>query len=224
MWIIFTIIVFYIARWFAKRFPHPLNNPLLLSISLIVSSLLFLGTSYDDYYDGTRYLSYLLQPAIVAMAYPVYVQLPHIRENWKIILLSCTAGSLFSMISGGMLALWMGADLHLIASILPKSVTMPIAMAISVQLEGDAAIAAVLVLLAGLIGAILAYPIYNLLGIKTSLARGLTIGNVSHALGTSQAMEQSTQDAAYSSLALVICGIITSIFAPLIYSIILFFT
>ncbi len=221
MWIMLTIIVFYMARWFAKRYPHPLNNPLLISISFIVSVLLFLAIPYDDYYAGTRYLSYLLQPAIVAMAYPVYIQLPHIRSNWKIILLSCSVGSLFSMFTGGLLALWMGADIHLVASILPKSVTMPIAMAISVQLEGDAAIAAVLVLLAGLIGAILAYPIYNMLDIKTTLARGLTIGNVSHALGTAQALEQNTQDAAYSSLALVICGIITSIFAPLIYSFLL---
>ncbi|MDD9197351.1 CidB/LrgB family autolysis modulator [Aliivibrio sp. S3MY1] len=222
MWVILTVIVFYSARWFAKRFPHPINNPLLLSVFIVIPILMVLQVPYDTYYADNAFLSYLLQPAVVALAYPLYEQLPHIRENWKIILLACSVGSLFSMLSGAFLAVWMGADMQLVASILPKSVTTPIAMAISSQLEGEAAIAAILVLLAGLMGAICAYPIYNMLGIKSSLARGLTMGNVSHALGTAQAAEVDSQDAAFSSLALVICGIITSLVAPLIYSLLVF--
>ena len=222
MWVILTVIVFYSARWFAKRFPHPINNPLLLSVFIVIPILMFLQVPYETYYADNAFLSYLLQPAVVALAYPLYEQLPHIRENWKIILLACSVGSLFSMLSGAFLAVWMGADMQLVASILPKSVTTPIAMAISSQLEGEAAIAAILVLLAGLMGAICAYPIYNILGIKSSLARGLTMGNVSHALGTAQAAEVDSQDAAFSSLALVICGIITSLVAPLIYSLLVF--
>ncbi len=220
MWVILTVIVFYSARWFTKRFPHPLNNPLLLSVFIIIPILVVFNVPYEEYYADNAYLSYLLQPAVVALAYPLYEQLETISKNWKIILLVCSIGSLFSMLSGALLAIWLGADMQLVASILPKSVTTPIAMAISNQLEGEAAIAAILVLLAGLLGAICAYPIYNILGIKSSMARGLAMGNVSHALGTAQSAEINPKDAAFSSVALVLCGIITSMTAPLIYSLI----
>jgi len=115
------------------------------------------------------------------------------------------------------------ADLTLIASLLGKSVTTPIAMEVSSHLGGEAAIAAILVLIVGLFGAIFAYPIYNLIGIKSPIARGLTMGTVSHALGTATCAEKNQEDAAFSSLALVLCGVITSIIAPSIFSLVVWF-
>ena len=99
--------------------------------------------------------------------------------------------------------------------------TTPIAMEVSSHLGGEAAIAAILVLLVGLFGAIFAYPIYNLIGIKSPIARGLTMGTVSHALGTATSAEKDPRDAAFSSLALVLCGVITSILAPSVFSLVL---
>jgi putative effector of murein hydrolase len=129
-------------------------------------------------------------------------------------MLACGVGSVMSMLTSSLIAVYMQADITLIASLLGKSVTTPIAMEVSSHLGGEPAIAAILVLIVGLFGAILAYPIYNLLNITHPIAKGLTMGTVSHALGTATCAEKDPQDAAFSSLALVVCGVITSILAP----------
>lgn len=223
MWLIITLCVFYSARWFSNKVSHPINNPILVSLFILIPLLLALDIPYQQYAEQNQWLSYLLEPAVVALAYPLYEQLPVIRAKWRIILLTCTVGSVMSMFTGGLIALALGADASLVASLLPKSVTTPIAMAVSEQLGGEASISAALVILAGLFGAIFAYPIYQCLGITSSLAKGLTMGTVSHALGTAKSTEIHYQDGAFSSLALVVCGVITSLLAPLIFSFLMLF-
>ncbi|MCA4020106.1 LrgB family protein [Vibrio vulnificus] len=214
MWLLVTIVVFLFARWLAIKINNPLANPLLISIAILIPMLTVLKIPFETYYADNQWISYMLQPAVVALAYPLYEQLPQIKANWRIIALACTLGSVMSMLTAMLIAVAFKADISLIASLLGKSVTTPIAMEISSHLGGEAAVAAILVLLVGLFGAILAYPIYNLLGIKHPIARGLTMGTVSHALGTATCVEKAPGDAAFSSLALVLCGIITSILAP----------
>jgi predicted murein hydrolase (TIGR00659 family) len=214
IWLPLTIVVFFLVRWLASKIKHPLVNPLLISVAIIIPVLLLLDVSYESYYEGNLVFQYLLQPAVVALAFPLYQQLPEIRANWKIILGACLVGSIGSMLTSTLIAVAMGVDLPLLASILGKSVTTAISMEISSELGGIPAIAAILVLVAGLVGALFAYPIFKLLNITHPIAKGLTMGNVSHALGTATAFEHSERDAAFSSLALVLCGIITSIFAP----------
>ncbi|HDY7996224.1 TPA: LrgB family protein [Vibrio vulnificus] len=214
MWLLVTIAVFLFARWLAIKINNPLANPLLISIAILIPMLTVLKIPFETYYADNQWISYMLQPAVVALAYPLYEQLPQIKANWRIIALACTLGSVMSMLTAMLIAVAFKADISLIASLLGKSVTTPIAMEISSHLGGEAAVAAILVLLVGLFGAILAYPIYNLLGIKHPIARGLTMGTVSHALGTATCVEKAPGDAAFSSLALVLCGIITSILAP----------
>ncbi|EGQ7697398.1 LrgB family protein [Vibrio vulnificus] len=214
MWLLVTIAVFLFARWLAIKINNPLANPLLISIAILIPMLTVLKIPFETYYADNQWISYMLQPAVVALAYPLYEQLPQIKANWRIIALACTLGSVMSMLTAMLIAVAFKADIILIASLLGKSVTTPIAMEISSHLGGEAAVAAILVLLVGLFGAILAYPIYNLLGIKHPIARGLTMGTVSHALGTATCVEKAPGDAAFSSLALVLCGIITSILAP----------
>ncbi|EPR7135391.1 LrgB family protein [Vibrio vulnificus] len=214
MWLLVTIAVFLFARWLAIKINNPLANPLLISIAILIPMLTVLKIPFETYYADNQWISYMLQPAVVALAYPLYEQLPQIKANWRIIALACTLGSVMSMLTAMLIAVAFKADISLIASLLGKSVTTPIAMEISSHLGGEAAVAAILVLLVGLFGAILAYPIYNLLDIKHPIARGLTMGTVSHALGTATCVEKAPGDAAFSSLALVLCGIITSILAP----------
>ncbi|EIO3936488.1 LrgB family protein [Vibrio vulnificus] len=214
MWLLVTVAVFLFARWLAIKINNPLANPLLISIAILIPMLTVLKIPFETYYADNQWISYMLQPAVVALAYPLYEQLPQIKANWRIIALACTLGSVMSMLTAMLIAVAFKADISLIASLLGKSVTTPIAMEISSHLGGEAAVAAILVLLVGLFGAILAYPIYNLLGIKHPIARGLTMGTVSHALGTATCVEKAPGDAAFSSLALVLCGIITSILAP----------
>ncbi|NOH84281.1 LrgB family protein [Vibrio sp. 03-59-1] len=214
MWLLVTIAVFLFARWLSIKSNSPIMNPLLISIAIIIPLLTFLKVPFETYYADNEWISFLLQPAVVALAYPLYEQLPQIRANWRIIMLACGVGSVLSMLSATLIAVYFSADMTLIASLLGKSVTTPIAMEVSSHLGGEPAIAAILVLIVGLFGAIAAYPIYSLLNITHPIAKGLTMGTVSHALGTATCAETDPKDAAFSSLALVLCGVITSILAP----------
>ncbi|MDN3699160.1 MULTISPECIES: LrgB family protein [Vibrio] len=214
MWLLVTIAVFLFARWLSIKSSNPIMNPLLISIAIIIPLLTFLKVPFETYYADNEWISFLLQPAVVALAYPLYEQLPQIRANWRIIMLACGVGSVLSMLSATLIAVYFSADITLIASLLGKSVTTPIAMEVSSHLGGEPAIAAILVLIVGLFGAIAAYPIYSLLNITHPIAKGLTMGTVSHALGTATCAETDPKDAAFSSLALVLCGVITSILAP----------
>ena len=214
MWLLVTVVVFLSARWVCSRVNSPLMNPLLVSLAVLIPLLTCLSVPFETYYESNHWINLLLQPAVVALAYPLYEQLPQIRANWRIIMLACGVGSVMSMATASLIAVSLDTDLTLIASLLGKSVTTPIAMEVSSHLGGEPAIAAILVLLVGLFGAIFAYPIYGLLNITHPIAKGLTMGTVSHALGTATCAEKNAQDAAFSSLALVVCGVITSILAP----------
>jgi len=215
--------VFFLSRWIARKLNSPFANPLLISIGIIIPVLMLLKVPYETYELDNLWVNYMLQPAVVALAYPLYEQLPQIRANWKIILLACGVGSVLSMLTTGIIAALMNVDIALIAALMGKSVTTPIAMEVANNLGGEPAIAAIMVLLVGVFGAIVAYPIYNLLNITHPIARGLTMGNVSHALGTATCAEKDQKDAAFSSLALVVCGVITSVLAPSLFAFVLWF-
>lgn len=219
MWLLVTVVVFLSARWVCSRVNSPLMNPLLVSLAVLIPLLTWLSVPFETYYESNHWINLLLQPAVVALAYPLYEQLPQIRANWRIIMLACGVGSVMSMATASLIAVSLDTDLTLIASLLGKSVTTPIAMEVSSHLGGEPAIAAILVLLVGLFGAIFAYPIYGLLNITHPIAKGLTMGTVSHALGTATCAEKNAQDAAFSSLALVVCGVITSILAPSFFAV-----
>ena len=126
-----TLIVFFLARRLAARFKFPLLNPLLVAMVVIIPFLLLTGISYERYFAGSKVLNDLLQPAVVALAFPLYEQLHQIRARWKSIITICFIGSCVAMITGTTVALLMGATPQIAASILPKSVTTPIAMAVS---------------------------------------------------------------------------------------------
>ena len=212
-----TIAAFYIARRLAKRLKISLINPLLVAMAIIIPILLLLHIPYTRYFAGSQILNQLLQPAVVALALPLYEQIHQIRARWKSIISVCFIGSVTAMVSGTAIALWMGATPEIAATIMPKSVTTPIAMAVSGSLQGIPAISAICVLIAGVLGAVFGHMLLNLLGVKTKAARGLAIGNASHALGTARSAEVDFQEGAFSSLALVICGIITSLLAPFLF-------
>lgn len=218
MWLVLTVAVFLFANWVSQKVNNPLVNPLLISIAILIPMLIWLGVPYEQYYTQSRWINDLLQPAVVALAYPLYEQLPQIRKNWRIIVLACTLGSVMSMLTSTVIAAYLQTEITLVASLLGKSVTTPISMEVSSSLGGEPAITAILVLLVGLFGAMFAYPIYNLLNITHPIAKGLTTGTVSHALGTAACAGKDAKDAAFSSLALVICGLITSILAPPFYT------
>ncbi len=144
--------VFFAARKLAVRFKMPLLNPLLVAMVVIIPFLLLTGISYERYFAGSKILNDLLQPAVVALAFPLYEQLHQIRARWKSIITICFVGSLVAMITGTSVALMMGASPQIAASILPKSVTTPIAMAVGGSIGGIPAISAVCVIFVGILG------------------------------------------------------------------------
>lgn len=145
-----TTVVFFAARKLAVRFKMPLLNPLLVAMVVIIPFLLLTGIPYERYFAGSKILNDLLQPAVVALAFPLYEQLHQIRARWKSIITICFVGSLVAMITGTSVALLMGASPQIAASILPKSVTTPIAMAVGGSIGGIPAISAVCVIFVGI--------------------------------------------------------------------------
>lgn len=216
-----SLIVFFAARRLAAWVKMPLLNPLLVSMAVIIPLLLVTGVSYERYFAGSKILNDLLQPAVVALAFPLYEQLHQIRARWKSIILVCFIGSVVAMFTGTSVALWMGASPEIAASVLPKSVTTPIAMAVGGSIGGIPAISAVCVIFVGILGAVFGHTLLNAMRIRTKASRGLAMGTASHALGTARCAELDYQEGAFSSLALVMCGIITSLLAPFIFPFIL---
>ncbi|MFG1172044.1 CidB/LrgB family autolysis modulator [Erwiniaceae bacterium CAU 1747] len=216
-----TVGVFLAARQLAARVKISLVNPLLIAMAVIIPLLLLLQIPYTRYFQGSAILNSLLQPAVVALALPLYEQIHQIRARWKSIISVCFIGSVTAMISGTAIALWLGATPEIAATLLPKSVTTPIAMAVSGSLGGIPAISAICVLMAGVLGAVFGHMLLNLLRVRAASARGLAIGNASHAIGTARAVEMDPQEGAFSSLALVLCAIITSLLAPFIFPVLL---
>lgn len=188
-----TLAVYFAARWLARKLNMPLLNPLLVSMAVIIPLLLLTGIPYERYFQGSKILNDLLQPAVVALAFPLYEQLHQIRARWKSIIAVCFIGSLTAMISGGAIALWLGATPEIAASILPKSVTTPIAMAVADSLGGIPAISAVCVIFVGILGAVFGHTLFNLLKITTHSARGLAMGAASHALAPHAARRWTTR-------------------------------
>ena len=216
-----TLAAFFLARKLAIRLKLPLLNPLLVAMAIIIPILLLLQLPYSRYFAGSQILNQLLQPAVVALALPLYEQIHQIRARWKSIITICFVGSLVAMITGTSVALLMGASAQIAASILQKSVTTPIAMAVGGSLGGIPAISAMCVIFVGILGAVFGHTLLNVMRIHTKAARGLAMGTASHALGTARCAELDYQEGAFSSLALVICGIMTSLMAPFIFPVIL---
>ncbi|KFX13487.1 CidB/LrgB family autolysis modulator [Pectobacterium betavasculorum] len=212
-----TLVVFFLARLLAIRLNSPLLNPLLVSMVVIITFLLIGHLSYEHYFRGSSVLNSLLQPAVVALAFPLYEQLHQIRMRWKSIIFVCFIGSMTAMVSGTWIALSLGATPTIAASIMPKSVTTPIAMAVGGSIGGIPAISAVCVIFVGILGAVFGHILLNAIHIHTKASRGLAMGTASHALGTARCAELDYEEGAFSSLALVICGIITSLMAPLLF-------
>ncbi|MGC7559411.1 CidB/LrgB family autolysis modulator [Pasteurella sp. PK-2025] len=217
-----TLAAFVFALEINKRWKSLLFNSFVLTVLILSAILLIVQIPYEQYMQGNAPLNHLLGVSIVALAVPLYEQLRQISQRWKSILFITLSASLLSMFSGAILALLLGANPEIVATILPKSVTTPIAMAISESLGGIPSVAAVGVIIAGLQGSVLGLLVLRKLNIQHSEALGLAIGSISHALGTASCMESDPKAGSYSSIALVLCGIMTSLLAPIMFKLVYF--
>jgi predicted murein hydrolase (TIGR00659 family) len=213
-----TLVAFQVGSWiYARVNMNPLANPVLIAVIIVLALLVGTGTNYATYFEGAQFVHFLLGPATVALAIPLYRQLQQIRRSALALLVSLISGSLTAALSAiAIVKILGGAQLTLI-SIAPKSVTAPVAMGISQQLGGLPSLTAVLVILTGILGAMLGPPLMTRLGIVDWAARGLAMGTASHGIGTARALQVNEVAGAFAGLAMGLNAFATAILLPLLW-------
>ncbi len=204
-----------IGTYIKKRCGFFLFNPLLLSITMTIAVLLVLGIDYQDYNNGAKYLSYLLTPATVALAIPLYEQVKLLKKNFTAIMIGIASGVLTSFLSIFAMALLFGLGHTEYVTLLPKSITTAIGIGLSDELGGYVAITVSAIMITGLFGNIAGDTICRVLGIRHPVAKGISIGTASHVMGTSKAMEIGEVEGAMSSLSVAVAGFMTVVAAVL---------
>ena len=196
---------------------NPLANPVLIAVILLVALLMISGVAYEDYFEGAQFIHFLLGPATVALAIPLYRNLALIRRSALPLGVAIIGGSLTASLSAVVIGWLLGATEETVLSLAPKSVTTPIAMGISDSIGGLPSLTAVIVILTGISGAMLATGILNLLRIRNWRARGVAIGLAAHGIGTARAIGVNDVAGAFASLAMGLNGLATAILLPLVF-------
>lgn len=204
-----SIGTFILGTLVKRKWNFFLFNPLLVAITLTITTLLVLRIEYDSYNEGAKYLTYLLTPATVALAIPLYEQLQLLRKNLTAILIGIASGVLCSGVSIFAMALLFGLSHTQYVTLLPKSITTAIGIGLSAELDGHVAITVSAIIFTGLIGNIAGDLLCRLLHIKNPIAKGIAIGTATHVMGTSKAMEVGEIEGAMSSLSVAVAGIMT---------------
>lgn len=203
-----------------KRFRLALFNPLLIATIAVIAVLAILKVEYRHYNESAKYISYLLTPATVCLAVPLYQQIELLKKNLKAVIGGITAGVLASLLSIFLLARLFSLSHEQYVTLLPKSITTAIGMGISEELGGIQTITVAVIIITGIFGNVTAEFICRFFRIHNPVARGLAIGTASHAIGTAKAMEMGEIEGAMSSLAIAVAGLLTvlgaSVFAVLI--------
>ncbi|MBO1871799.1 LrgB family protein [Lachnoanaerobaculum sp. Marseille-Q4761] len=188
-------------------------NPLLISIIIVIFVLVIFNIKFQDFYNSSKYISYLLTPATVALAIPLYSKLSLLKSNFKAIMSGLIAGVLTSLISIFVMALLFGLSHEHYASMLPKSITTAIGIGVSQEIGGIPTITTAVIIVTGVFGNVTADIIYKIFNIKNPIAKGIGLGSSAHAIGTSKALEMGETEGAMSSLSIAMAGIITVVFA-----------
>ncbi len=208
-----SVIAFWFGEKLQRKLKTPICNPLIIAIVLIVGILLIFDIPYDTYNVGGALINMFLAPATACLAVAIYTKIDILKQYWLPILVGCTVGSAASMGSIYVMCKLFGLDQSMTVSLLPKSVTTPIAVSISEPGGGVVPITVVAVIFTGILGSICAPMLIKLFHVSDSVAAGLAIGACSHAVGTSKAIELGEIEGAMSGLAIGICGIITVLFS-----------
>ncbi|MFO1061200.1 MAG: LrgB family protein [Dongiaceae bacterium] len=217
LWLSITLGVFIAASALARRLGKtPLLNPVLLSIAAIVLLLAATGTPYRRYFEGAQFVNFLLGPAVVALAVPLHRHLALIRRQAPAVAGALLAGSATAILSGALVARWLGAGRELFVSMAPKSATAPIAMAVAERLGGAAPLTAVLTIATGILGAVLGSTVCRLVGVRDWPARGFAMGLTSHGIATARAFQEHELAGTFAALAMALNGVATTVLAPLL--------
>lgn len=216
--IVLSLLSYWIAVQIRKKFPYPLFNPLLMSALISIAVLSFFHIDFNTYNQGAQMITFLLTPSTVCLAVPLYKQSQILMKHLDAILLSLLSGCLAGMLSITVLCLLFNASNTLLFSLLPKSITTAIAIGVSELIGGNSTMTVGIVIITGIFGAMIAKTVCHIFKINHPVAIGLALGNSAHAIGTAKAIEFGEIEGAMSSLSIVIAGIFTVVFAPLIAS------
>lgn len=209
--VVLSLGTFFLGSWLKKKLKWRFLNPLLLSILFTLCFLLAFGVDYDSYYEGAKYLSYLLTPATVCLAVPLYEQFEALKKNWRAVFAGILAGVAASLLSILAMAVLFSLEHEEYVSFLPKSITTAIGIGVSEELGGYVPVTVAVIIITGVLGNVIAEPVLRLFRIREPVAKGIALGTASHAIGTARAMELGEVEGAMSSLSIVVSGILTVI-------------
>ncbi|MDM1715956.1 LrgB family protein [Thiopseudomonas alkaliphila] len=215
-----TLLAYQIALSLYEKTKWVIFQPVLVSCVIIISILVTFNIDYAAYKEGTFLLSVLLGPATVALAIPLYLNLKRIRQLfWPTIFTLLIGGSLATVLGVG-LAWFFGAEPFILSTMAPKSVTSPIAMLVADEIGGSASLAAVFVMITGIVGAMVGVELLRLFNVTHPAAVGLTMGITAHAVGTARSLQEGEEQGAFAALAMSIMGLLTAVLMPLVYMLI----
>ena len=192
-----------------KKYHSALFNPLLLSVAATIVLLVLFRIDYDTYYEGAKYLSYLLTPATVCLAIPMYEQLELLKKNLKAVMVGIISGVLMSLGCILVMAIVFGLNHETYVTLLPKSITTAIGMGVSEELGGHVTITVATIVITGVLGNIIGEGLCKLFHIEEPIAKGVALGTASHAIGTARAMEMGEIEGAMASLSIAVAGLLT---------------
>lgn len=210
-----TLAVYWLAlRLYRASGCRPWLTPVVFSIVVLVAVLHNTGVAYADYFSGAQFVHFLLGPATVALAVPLYRQWPVLRRLWWPVTAGVLGGVTVAVLVNSLAAFWLGLELEVRLSMLPKSVTTPVAMGIAERIGGIPEVTAVMVIVTGISGALLGRLILGWLKIRHPLARGVAMGVAAHGIGTARMLQESQSTGAYAGLAMGLSALVSAITLP----------
>lgn len=216
-WLTVTLLAWLAADALAKASGrHPTVNAVLIAAVIVGTLLLASGTDYRTYFDGAQFIHFLLGPATVALGIPLYRNRALVLRNLLPMMAALMAGAVVSIASAVGIAAALGAPRDVLASLAPKSVTTPVAMAVSERLGGQPSLTAALVILTGILGAVMVTPLMNAMGMKDYAARGFAAGLAAHGIGTARAFTVDTVAGTFAGIALGLNALVTAVLAPIL--------
>ena len=217
LWLTATLAAYLLAdRVSAACGRHPLANPVLLAVALVSTVLLATGTPYKTYFEGAQFVHFLLGPATVALAVPLWRNRHEVARALLPLLAALLAGSVTAVVSAVGIAWAFGAPPAVLAAIAPKSVTAAIAMGVARELGGDPALTATLVICTGILGAMMGGPLLRGLGVRDPAARGFALGLAAHGIGTARAFETDAMAGTFAGIAMGLNGLLTAAIVPVV--------
>lgn len=211
-----SVTIYQVASFLQQRYQSIWLNPMLVTITLLLPLLLLFDISFQEYSDSTHILSLMLEPAIVALGFPLYQQIKQVRFHWREITLILSLGIIIVITVSFIMTILLIKVPEVAIALSLKSVTTPIGITLTDQLSGDSSITAFAILIAGLFGGLFGPSWLNFIGVRSSKAQGLAIGSASHVIGTAVLVRISSVHGAYSSVALIFSALLTAIISPIL--------